>query len=44
MVNDGTEWMQSAYNLRGMGAGSYKACTGVQVFSMGRGSCGTEPL
>lgn len=44
MVNDGTGWMQSACNLRGIGAGSYKACIGVQMFSVGIGSCGTEPL
>lgn len=39
MVSDGPGWMQSAYTLRGMGAGSNKAGIGVQMFIVGRGSC-----
>lgn len=44
MVSDGTGWMQSVYNLRGIGAGSNNAGIGVLMFSVGRGSCGTEHL
>lgn len=44
MVSDGMEWMQNTYNLRGMGAQTNKAGIGVQVFNVGRGSCGAGPL
>lgn len=37
-------WMQTVYNLSGMGTGNNKAGIGVQMFSVGRGHYGTEPL